>query len=211
MELKYNRIDNYFSEVISKYFKNIEEIQILEIGCGERSCFNDTELNVIAIDKSEVKIQKAKSVNNNGMISFLNYSIFDVELEDDIDLVADPHCLHCLTGEDIHSALGIINTALKSNGILASEVMISHSNMKFDDMDLLFDSPRLLYQHGNKVEQIRTILSANDWEELLSENGFKIEEFIVFEQFNFSAHPYREQSLQTDPQVLRFIAKKSLQ
>lgn len=111
----------------------ISNPKILDLGCGTKSIFEDTDLdhsNIEAIDFSPVAISAAR-VNSS-----INYKELDLALPDALshsqyDLVFDSHCLHCITDRAQREiSLNNIHQSLKPEGLFAAEMMVTSKNTK---------------------------------------------------------------------------------
>lgn len=163
------KTEHLYSKSLYHFFEHIirprlssDQLEILELGSGHYSLFEDiVDLNaqVTAIDFSAHAIAKApkskilyKELNIVDNL-FFNESIFD--------LVFDSHCVNCIinkTERDI--AFKNIYSALKTNGLFASELMIQ--------------------PNGEKVFMpFKMIKSAIEMEEELLSYGFKIRYFTI--------------------------------
>ena len=180
----------------------------LEIGCGVKSIYETSTIGtkfhqLEAFDYSSVAIEKAQKQN-----SCVEYSVQDIlslQRLHQYDLIVDGHCLHCLEDqEQLKQALKAINRALRPGALFIGELMISHKGMGFDfpwiysqESEVLFyeDSPR------------RLILDAFHFERHLIDTQFQIEYFYIFNHKMVIPDASRQEARNTDPQLLRFIAR----
>lgn len=182
----------------------------LELGCGAKSvlgaCQAGTKFHHLhAMDFSPAAIEIAKQIGGDEKTQYKVGDILEMDSLHQYDFILDAHCLHCLESrEQLGKALKSIHRSLKAAGIFAGEVMISHKGMAFDfpwiysqDSEVLFyeDSPR------------RLILNSFSFEQALIENDFQIQYFYIFNHKRVIPDTGRSESLPSDPQLLRFIAR----
>tara|TARA_Y100000741_G_scaffold338644_1_gene298873 strand:- start:491 stop:1282 length:792 start_codon:yes stop_codon:yes gene_type:complete len=112
-------LDNMFVDLYKN--KNLQNIRVLDFGCGEGETsfkFIKSGAVIDGIDISEVNIQRANSIsrekNVNENIKFHVMDAHNLDFEDNsFDLVFGEGILHHL---DIYKAVGEINRVLKPNG-----------------------------------------------------------------------------------------------
>lgn len=118
-------LDFFESTVRSRLGNN--DAHILDLGCGSKSLFEDTNLlkaNITAIDFSPVAIAKA-SGKSEITYKEVDLSMADALLKSHYDLVFDSHCLHCITDESKRkTAFTNIYQSLKADGLFSTEMMV---------------------------------------------------------------------------------------
>lgn len=177
---------NFFQNTVSNFLQ-IQDPRILEIGSGNYSVFEMTDLNKKLIEALDIRT--GLDSLNTSELKYLKGNITETNLlkNNYYDLVFDSHCLHCLQNiEEQEIALVNIYNSLKTDGIFASEIMVQPS--------------------GNKVHfPERIIRESIDIENLITNSGFKIIYFIIAPQMSFYFE-YSEGEIICD--MLRVIAKK---
>ena len=161
---------NFLLEKILPQY-NEGSFQFLEIGCGTKSVFesvDNTHFNITAVDFSQEAINIAKAHSQSKIkylcasVSHLNFIENNHFAKNSFDLIFDAHCLHCLVDPfERKTAFSILKTLLKSNGIMASEMLISN---KFTNVN----------HRSQKYEA-----NAFDLEQEFLNEGFKIKYFVV--------------------------------
>lgn len=197
-------------------------LQILEVGCGIQSVFNNIELSdlkveVNAIDFCQTAIDLSQKFNTKKNISYYNKNISSITDTNCFDCVVDAHCLHCIPNEDdYHQALNNIYHSLKRNGIFALETMVAHKKMSFDDGYHFCRDTKILWKEKVSAATtttdipVRRIEDCLSLEQILLSIGFQIIYFICpvgfkvipTETRNFT-HPY-------DPDLLRVVCRRIL-
>ncbi len=108
-------------------YKVAESYNILDLGCGTQSVFEDVELDsaVLAIDFSSEAIKLASQFSK-GKVTYKTFNLCEEELpESQYDLIFDSHCLHCIDEpRDRDFAWKSIYQSLKAEGLFASAMMI---------------------------------------------------------------------------------------
>lgn len=214
------------NDVLSR-LETREKYKFLEIGCGQRSLFEDISLkgkdvSIDAVDISETAIEIAKALSKKEQISYFLQDACNMEFNSKFDLIVDAHCLHCLT-DDVDRALYLNNVALalKKDGLFALECMISHEDLNFDS-NYFYDSDNVLFKliddenfqalssfEGQTYMPIRKIPSAFSIENELLGAGLKIIYFMAFSNLKMPVDPYvSEENLDLNPEVLRVICSR---
>ena len=177
-------MSSYF-EFIKEKIGDIGTSKILELGCGERSTFEDTMIkNVVAIDHSIDKILAAPESN----IQYLAMDITNLTFSEKFDVIVDAHALHCIVDLNLREkAYQNIFSTLKEKGLFIAEVMI-----KKNSSDSYFSFPE------------RIILSSYEIEDELVKNNFKIKYFSVIPNLYF----LDDVSKKSTCDLLRFVAQK---
>lgn len=177
-------MSSYF-EFIKEKIGDIGTSKILELGCGERSTFEDTMIkNVVAIDHSIDKILAAPESN----IQYLAMDITNLTFSEKFDVIVDAHALHCIVDLNLREkAYQNIFSTLKEKGLFIAEVMI-----KKNSSDSYFSFPE------------RIILSSYEIEDELVKNNFKIIYFSVIPNLYF----LDDVSKKSTCDLLRFVAQK---
>jgi SAM-dependent methyltransferase len=177
---------DFLTQDVSRFVDFNEKKNILEIGCASYSVFEDLSFNgsVLAIDINVQKINQSPK----SKIDYVHKSIVNFNVPNAFDLVFDSHAIHCILNEkDRKKSLLNIYSALKDNGVLCSEIMISKNT---DDSHFYFPE--------------RLVKSAIEVENELIEIGFKIKYFMIKNDFYFS--PSEDSEIKCD--LLRFVALK---
>ena len=164
---------NFYHDKLALQLNN-SLLQVLELGCGTKSVFenvDNNQLKVTAIDFSEEAIRLAKE-KNSSLIRYVCTSISDedfykkIELElESIDLIFDAHCMHCLVDPlERKKAFAHIKSLLKKEGLFASEMLISP-----------------ISSSGSQTHKYE--VTAFELEQELIAAGFKINYFVVMTGF----------------------------
>lgn len=125
----------------------------------------------------------------------------------EFDGILDAHLFHCLNGKaQIAQALHSCAAHLKAGSALVAEVMISAKHFAPDEGIDFDESTGILKRAGGPT--LHTLLAAYDWEQLILTSNLQIFYFEVYSHLRFIHNPKREHLLETDPEVLRFIALK---
>lgn len=216
-------VDFFNQEVKSRLPLNPRgECDLLEIGCGAQSLFNnftDPRLKILGIDISKNAIAWADELNSNEDIKYLNQDVCKMSFKEEFDLVFDGHLLHCLTDElDRKKALENIYASLRPGGLYVLETMTAHKNMSFEE-NLHFEKDTLYrlftnagydlkFFNGAPYLPIRKINSALDTEQEIINTGFQIIYLYVFGNRKIIPYEGRSVPLMSDPDSLRLIAIK---
>lgn len=146
--------------------------RILDLGCGSKSLFEDTDLpksNIVAIDFSSVAISKASAMSSGINYREVDLSIPDVLESSAYDLIFDSHCLHCITDEAKRkTAFTNIYQSLNDGGLFTAEMMVLSPN-------------KTVVMPNKHVPSARAIE-----EEILS-YGFKINYFLIVRDLVFGS------------------------
>lgn len=188
----------------------VPAVNILEIGCGHQSIFEQYSLpspcSVVAIDRESSLIERAKK---NFPYTTVDYQCEDLlHFSSDIkfDLIIDSHSLHFNIGNgQIESYLIKVDELLADNGTFMGEVMTYNKGLLFE-LPYYFDHHEYLLHKmvGDKFIPQRSILTAYLWEQKLL-NQFKIEYFYVDQGLCFDL----PKLLESKVSLLKFICKKS--
>ena len=167
-------MNDQFASSLLHFFKTIispmiltQDPSILEIGSGEYSIFEETELEKKSIFALDLRIRTSRKAPSG--ISYIAGNIVESsELSENFyDLVFDSHCLHCLKSiEEQSDAIKNIYRVLKSDGIFASEIMVQPTKKK------------VFFPH-------RLVCEAREIEQMILNAGFKINYFVIVPQMNF--------------------------
>ncbi len=186
----------------------------LELGCGQRSLFEEGDdltfglqkkQDLYGFDLSDVAIERAKA---HGRLHYQQVDISEGIPGGPYSFILDGHFLHCLGSfPELFTTLGHILRALKPGGIYAGEVMTIHKNISFDS-DLYYDyDTHILYQGDIPI---RTLLSAREWEDLFISAGFEISYFVCQASIKMIPTNHRREPMNGDPECLRFVLKRKL-
>lgn len=118
-----NSLSDFYQSDIKKFISKIPNTKVLEVGCGEKSFFENIEndFNVTAIDISLDKILNTPQ----SKINYQAGNISNFESNQKFDFIFDTHAIHCITNlENRRKALRNIYDLLEIEGIFASEMMI---------------------------------------------------------------------------------------
>lgn len=177
---------SFFQKTVSNFLQ-IQNPRVLELGSGDHSIFEDTNLNKKYIEALDLRIN-LNSANTSG-INYLKGDITETNFLNSnyYDLVFDSHCLHCLQSiKEQELALQNIYNLLKTDGIFAAEIMVQPS--------------------GNKVHfPKRLVRESIEIETLILNLGFKIRYFVIVPQMSFYFE-HSEGEITCD--MLRVVAKK---
>lgn len=203
--LDHQFIDRYILEF------NGATIDLLEAGCGDGSQFlfwknRPLSTFIEAFDWSETAIEIAKERPENSEIKFSVQTATEFSYPQQFDLILDSHLLHCLTERDDRlKYLQNVHHHLKADGLFVGETMIQHKNFTMNDVVEVAYAENVIYYKG---EPQRYLGDNFEIENFLLENGFKIEFFYIPYGLRIVPIPYREKALSSDPEVVRFIARK---
>lgn len=146
----------FFEEIVRPRL-SLNNLKILELGSGYFSLFEDIEnlkADVTAIDFSSRAIAKAPK----SKISYKEVNIVDSLFfnEAKYDLVFDSHCINCITNEGERDiAFKNIHTALKTDGIFASELMIQPEedpvSMPYKVIKTALELEQEIISHGFRI------------------------------------------------------------
>ncbi|MBC7713152.1 MAG: class I SAM-dependent methyltransferase [Rhizobacter sp.] len=149
-------IEFYRSVVFERLLKS--EPEILDLGCGTRSIFEDLNVvkeKVIAVDFSNVAIEKTPSHTT------INYLVVDLTTpnafgKSKFDLIFDSHCLHCIEGySEREVAFKNIYNALGEDGLFCAEMMIQKSykyvHLPFKHVPTALELEREILESGLKI------------------------------------------------------------
>lgn len=165
---------------------DLTNINILDLGCGNYSMFEDLETGnsqVFAIDFS----QKAISLAPNSKINYICASVLNpIEIDQKFNLVFDSHCFNSIKNESQVFALKNIYEKLFYGGLFCSEMMVQPPDHRI-------------------VSSLKTIKSTLEVESELIQLGFKIIYFYIVPNFEFSL---LEDGKPITCDLLRLIAKK---
>ncbi len=188
----------------------------LELGCGIGSTFEALEdqgpEHVLGVDFSLQATKRASSRDLSNLNFELDFECHHLEREwpvswGQFDGILDAHLLHCLNGKDeIERSLLNCLKHLAEGAPLVAEVMV-HSKCFTPDGELVHDTQSgILKREGGPT--LHTLLAAYDWEQILLKCGFQIFYFEVYSHLRFIHNPKRSHMLESDPELLRFIALK---
>lgn len=184
--------------------------KILEIGCGGGSQFEKTSFNgeLVCLDISPTAIEFARK-NGPEKASFIVGNIAAKNFLDEwkggtFDLIFDAHCLHCITSsEERDRYFHNISHLLNEGALWASETMVSHTSMGFDDHYVFKDN--ILTKDD---QNLRYIPGCRDLEHEILGHGLNIVYLRAYESLKMIPDHTREVPLPTDPEVMRVVAKK---
>ncbi|MCO4794312.1 MAG: class I SAM-dependent methyltransferase [Bacteriovoracaceae bacterium] len=186
-----------------------KELQILELGCGAGTLFNDNYENpkVTSIDVSPTALEYAREKTKNKNVIFLQGEWggdFPYLTENSFDFAIDAHCLHCLIDKEKRvKALEQAYQAIKPGGWLGLEHMVSHSGMEFEPPYQFTGD--VLYYAG---EPQKFIPHSIEIEEEIKSVGFEIRYLRVFETLKIIPVSGRNTPLRSDPDLLRLLCTK---
>lgn len=156
----------FFIDVVRSRVNYDHLTNILDLGCGTRSIFEEIKLErtkITAIDFSSSAIKLARQHSQQKEI--INYEVIDLEQDllpsNTFDLIFDSHCLHCI--EDLGSREKVwksLYQSLKQGGLLAAEMMVQ----------VIGNDVRFPHKH---------IPNARDLELEIINKGFKIIYFTI--------------------------------
>ena len=186
-------MDVQFAPSLFTFYKNhVEprlssfEIQVLDLGAGQYSLFENTKLNKNLIEAIDITHKKEISISE---ITYTKADILQPKIFKNkyYDLIFDSHCLHCL-GSTIEQNIAIANiyNSLKPDGLFASEIMVQPNKNN------------VFFPH-------RQVSEARELEQELVLNGFKIIYFVIAPQMHFY---YHEGNNEITCDMLGVIAKK---
>lgn len=165
-----------------------EKSNILEIGCGTYSLFEEVKNikgDITAIDFSKEAIAQAPQ----SKIRYCNSNVVDSTFfsSSTYDLVFDSHCMNCITDEvERKIAFQNIHRSLKPNGLFASELMVQPV--------------------GKRVEMpFKMIRTTDVLEREIQSYGFKIIYFMISKD-NIFGTKVNDEEVTCD--LLRMIAQK---
>ncbi len=206
---------------VSSNSLDLTDINILELGPGEKSIFENRDWNlfygrpnsIVALDKNVAKIVALPGELPPLPNDFLNYVQGDITEKipgGEYQLIFDSHCIHCLIdAEDRAKAWKNIFNALRPGGRVAGEMMVAHKFMQFNPPFFYAEAERILYKIvGETLRPLRKILSHLEVEQEILSAGFEIEYFFFAKGRKFSFDPAYEYAWKTDPDCLLWIAKK---
>lgn len=199
--------------------------KILELGSGPGSIFNEmnqSNYEILGVDLSPAAIQYAKENNIHKNISFECLDVLKMNFESSFDVIVDSHFFHCLTdSNDRVKALSNIYKALKKDGLFVLETMTSHKKMEFDGPYRFDEIENTLYQQNTSAQfsdlkffeghpylPVRKINHAIEIENEIIQSGFEIIFLYIYGNRKIIPNDFRETALETDPDLLRLIAKK---
>lgn len=191
--------------------QNGATIDLLEAGCGDGCQFlfwknKPLTTFIEAFDWSEAGIEIAKEKPENCEIKFSVQEAASFSYPQQFDLILDSHLLHCLTEASEREAyIHQVYDHLKMNGLFVGETMIEHKNFVLNDVVEVAYAEKLIYYKG---EAQRYLATSFEIESFLIDHGFKIEFFYIPYGLRMVPIPYREKALSSDPEVVRFIARK---
>lgn len=203
--LDHRLIDQYVID------QNSATIDLLEAGCGDGCQYlfwkNRPLSNFIeAFDWSETAIEIAMEKPENDEIKFSVQSADSFHYPQQFDIILDSHLLHCLTESSEREAyLARVYDHLKLNGLFVGETMIEHKNFALNDVVEVGYAEKVIYFKG---EAQRYLASSFEIENFLIQQGLKIEFFYIPYGLRIVPIPYRDKALSSDPEVVRFIARK---
>lgn len=162
---------DFFKSTVRSRLPN-NHATILDLGCGSKSLFEDTDLekaNITAIDFSPVAIAKA-SGKSGITYKEVDLSIQNALAKSQYDLIFDSHCLHCITDEAKRGvAFTNIYQALKSDGLFCAEMMVLPGGRKFSIPNKHVVEARVIEEeilsHGFKIIYfmiVRDLVFGND-------------------------------------------------
>lgn len=203
--LEHRLVDVYVNE------RPGETFDLLEAGCGNGSQFlfwkqRPHSVFIEAFDWSNVAIEQAKERPENSEIKFSVQDAASFQYPQQFDLILDGHLLHCLTEEEQRiSYIKRVYDHLKPNGLFLGETMIEHKNFLINDVVEAAYAEKIIYYKG---EAQRYLADSFEIEHFLLDHGFKIEFFYIPFGLRVVPFPYRDKALSSDPEVVRFIARK---
>ena len=164
---------SFFNDVVFTRIIHGPLTNILELGCGTKSVFEEIKLErtqITAIDFSTLAINLARQHSQSK--ENINYEVKNLEQDllprNSFDLVFDSHCLHCIEGIISREKVWInLYQCLKQGGLLAAEMMVQASG----------DEVRFPHKH---------IPNARDLELEIINNGFKIIYFKIEHSRHFA-------------------------
>lgn len=187
-------MQKYFSPSLLSFFKNNifhrlpkNNFNILDIGCGNYSIFEEVELEEMHVDAFDLVCNP--STFKTGKVSYSSGNILQSNARkyNYYDLVFDSHCFHCLkSNEEQEIAFGNIYQLLKMNGIFTAEIMVQPFSKK-----VLFPG--------------RLVREVVDIEQLILNAGFKINYFVVLPNMHFY---FETNKIEVDCDMLRIIITK---
>lgn len=186
-------------------------LDLLEAGCGDGCQFlfwknKPLSTFIEAFDWSPTAIEIAKERPENEEIKFSVQEATSFHYPQQFDLILDGHLLHCLTEvEDRLKYIQNIHQHLKLGGLFVGETMIEHKNFQLNDVVEVAYAEKVIYYKG---EAQRYLADNFEIEHFLLDNGFKIEFFYIPYGLRVVPIPYRDKALSSDPEVVRFIARK---
>lgn len=145
-------------------------VKVLDLGCGSKSIFEDTELDPFSIDAFDFSSEAIRSASGH---SAINYQQVDIAQANALpvstyDLIFDSHCLHCITDQASRKeSLKNIHHALKDEGLFCAEMMVASSE----------DVVNLPHKY---------VVSSRELEDELLKSGFKIIYFMIVRDLVFS-------------------------
>lgn len=165
-----------------------KELDILDIGSGNYSLFEDVE----NLDSVITAIDFSSNAVKNAPDSRIKYIMDDVTKHNffkgsEFNLIFDSHCFNCITDEiKRKEAYRNIYRLLKSEGLFASEMMVQPI--------------------GTKVSiPYKMIRTAHDIEEELISHGFKIIYFMISKDSGFMSEI---DGIEIKCDLVKIIAKK---
>jgi ubiquinone/menaquinone biosynthesis C-methylase UbiE len=188
-----------------------QTLDLLEAGCGDGCQYlfwknKPLSTFIEAFDWSETGIEIAKEKAENCEIKFSIQDATSFSYPQQFDIILDSHLLHCLTEtEDRSKYIKRVYDHLKLQGLFVGETMIEHKNFVLNDAVEVAYAEKVIYYKG---EAQRYLASSFEIEEFLINSGFKIEFFYIPYGLRMVPIPYREKALSSDPEVVRFIARK---
>ena len=203
--LDHRLIEVYTSE------KYNETLDILEAGCGNGCQFlfwkqKPLSTFIEAFDWSRVAIEQAQSRPENSEVKFSVQKASEFQYPQQFDLILDGHLLHCITESDERlSYLQRVYDHLKPGGLFLGETMIEHKKFAINDVVEAAYAEKIIYYKG---EAQRYLADSFEVEHFLLDHGFKIEFFYIPFGLRVVPFPYREKALSSDPEIVRFIARK---
>ncbi|MEE2743352.1 MAG: class I SAM-dependent methyltransferase [Bdellovibrionota bacterium] len=222
---------DFYKTKVKLWVNGIQEkgpLSILELGCGRGTLFEKRSLSeeeerlllITGIDYSFWAIEKAKSRWRrmrsgfpNLNVQFFMKNILDgPQLENNYHVVLDSHLYHCLLDKNEQlKALENVKKSLKKGGIFVLETMVSHKEMRFQDPFVYEKKTSLLLKEDcwGTLIALRSIPSPLDVEKSILEAGFSIEYFTIPPLLRIIPDGKRRDSLETDPQCLRIICRKT--
>lgn len=231
-ESAYERVQGEFepSASLSSFLKLIQKRwgedfftgNWLELGCGLGTTFESLESKsgqvpniVTGVDFSVQACKRAQQRDNCALLFPVQFEV--AQLQGDwpsswplFDGILDAHLLHCLCGKsEIAKVLRSSFNQLSPGGKILGEVMITSKSF-IPDSGLAYDeSTGILRKDAGPV--LHTLLPAFDWEQLILSSGLQIFYFEVYSHLRFIHNPKRTRMLETDPELLRFIACKPME
>ena len=226
-------VDFYLNRV-KKYIEFVpdKKVKVLEVGSGLGSLFQDeflieeerNYLSILGVDFSFSAISEAEKRWNNLLnrnksilkkidIKFLMRNILDkFKYDEPYDLIIDSHCLHCLNGiHEQKKALNNMVSSLKPGGILAIEMMIYHQKISFSHPYYFDRNTSKLFKEDcwGSLIPYRTIPKSLVVENMILDEGLKIEYFTIMSNQRMIPESNREIVKEEDPQCLRIICRKT--